>query len=94
MLSSDPATDRDAALRACIEELNHTDPADVCDASLQQLIAAAVRVYSNKVERFGGFPVVSGGSLTATDAMIATTALLKAVNVQVFELGCWQNWAG
>jgi hypothetical protein len=93
MLSSSPV-DQDAAIRACIDQLNGNDPADVCDASLQQLIAAAVRVYSNKVERFGGFPVVSGGSLTATDAMIATTALLKAVNVQVFELGCWQNWAG
>jgi hypothetical protein len=93
MLSSD-IVDRDMAILACIERLNAGDPADICDASLQQLIAAAVRVYSNKVERFGGFPAVSGGSITATDAMIATTALLKAVNVQVFELGCWQNWAG
>jgi hypothetical protein len=93
MLSSD-TVDREAAIRSCIEQLNGGDPADVCDASLQQLIAAAVRVYSNKVERFGGFPVISGGAITATDAMITTTALLKAVNVQVFELGCWQNFAG
>jgi hypothetical protein len=93
MLSSE-LVDRDTAIRACIDHLNANDPADVGDASLQALIAAAVRVYSNKVERFGGFPAVAGGSITATDAMIATTGLLKAVNVQVFELGCWQNWAG
>jgi hypothetical protein len=93
MLSS-KLVDRDAAIVAAIDYLNANDPADICDADLQALIAAAVRVYSNKVERFGGFPAVAGGSITATDAMIATTALLKAVNVQVFELGCWQNWAG
>ena len=93
MLSSD-IVDREAAIRSCIEQLGSGDPADICDASLQQLIAAAVRVYTNKVERFGGFPVIAGGTITPTDAMITTTALLKAVNVQVFELGCWQNWAG
>jgi hypothetical protein len=38
------------------------------------------------------FPVVPPNTLTATDAMIVATALLKAVNLQVFELGLWQAW--
>jgi hypothetical protein len=31
-------------------------------------------------------------NVTATDAMMATTAILKAVNVATFELGMWQAW--
>jgi len=26
--------------------------------------------------------------------MVTVTAMLKAVNVQLFELGMWQAWAG
>jgi len=26
--------------------------------------------------------------------MVAATAMLKAVNVQIFELGMWQAWSG
>jgi hypothetical protein len=26
--------------------------------------------------------------------MLAVTAILKAVNVQLFELGMWQAWSG
>ena len=34
------------------------------------------------------------GYITATDAVVTTTAILKAVNVQLFELGMWQAWSG
>ena len=33
-------------------------------------------------------------SVTGTDAMILCGALLKAVDLQVFELGMWQSWSG
>jgi hypothetical protein len=32
--------------------------------------------------------------VTATDAVVTITAMLKAVNVQLFELGMWQAWSG
>ena len=35
-----------------------------------------------------------GADITATDAVVVTTAILKAVNVQLFELGMWQAWSG
>ena len=31
---------------------------------------------------------------TATEVMVTVTAMLKAVNLQVFELGMWQAWSG
>ena len=33
-------------------------------------------------------------AVTATEALIAVSAILKAVNVQVFELGMWQSFNG
>ena len=35
-----------------------------------------------------------GPAFAATDAVVTTTAILKAVNVQLFELGMWQAWSG
>jgi hypothetical protein len=66
------------------------------DADLQALLAAAVRIYADRVEErdapLAAFPPAAG--ITATQAMVAITAMLKAVNVQLFELGMWQAWSG
>jgi hypothetical protein len=66
------------------------------DADVQALFAAAVRIYADRVEErdepLAAFPADAG--ITATHAMVAVTAMLKAVNVQVFELGMWQAWSG
>ncbi len=66
------------------------------DAEIQAKLAEAVRLYA---ERAGGndsapaaFP--RDAQVTATDVMVAATAMLKAVNLQVFELGMWQAWSG
>jgi hypothetical protein len=62
------------------------------EAATEQMIAA-IRNYAAQVTADSAyFPVVPENTLTATDAMIVATALLKAVNVQVFELGLWQSW--
>ena len=66
------------------------------DGDVQALLAAAVRIYAERAEgrdeSLAGFPPDAG--ITATHAMLAVTAILKAVNVQVFELGMWQAWSG
>jgi hypothetical protein len=62
---------------------------------MQALMAAAVREYAKRADSPGGyFPIVPGSTITATDAMIVSSALLKIVNIAVFELGLWQSWAG
>ncbi len=63
-------------------------------AEIQALFAALVRLYANKADTEGYFPIVPTGSITGTDAMIVSSALLKVVNIAVFELGLWQSWAG
>jgi hypothetical protein len=93
-MSSSDLLEKSEALAAHFEELislGRTE--EVEPAELQRLLTAAVRLYSTKAEREGGFPAVTRGSLTATDAMITSSALLQSANVQVFELGLWQSWA-
>lgn len=66
------------------------------DAELQANLAQAVRQFADRVtdsERpLSAFP--AGSNITATDVMVTVTAMLKAVNLQVFELGMWQAWTG
>lgn len=66
------------------------------DAEIQAALAGAVRAYAERAaERDGGLPAFPpDGSVTATEVMVTVTAMLKAVNLQVFELGMWQSWAG
>ena len=66
------------------------------DADIQAMLADAVRLYAERVaERDGALPAFpAGAAVTATEVMVTVTAMLKAVNLQVFELGMWQAWSG
>jgi hypothetical protein len=72
------------------------DAGAIDDGDVQALLAAAVRIYAERAEGrdepLAAFPPDAG--VTATHAMLAVTAILKAVNVQLFELGMWQSWSG
>ncbi len=65
------------------------------DAEIQDMLAHAVKLYAGRAaERDGAFAAFAGDTVTATEAMVTVSAMLKAVNMQVFELGMWQAWAG
>jgi hypothetical protein len=66
------------------------------DAEIQAMLAQAVRLYAERVaEREGALSAFPPQDpMTATEVMVAATAMLKAVNLQVFELGMWQAWSG
>jgi hypothetical protein len=65
------------------------------DADIQDMLASAVRLYAVRAaERDGALPAFASDAATATDVMVTVTAMLKAVNLQVFELGMWQAWSG
>ena len=72
------------------------DDARLSDADIQAMLAKAVRLYAERVaENESALPAFPAGApVTATDVMVTTTAMLKAVNRQVFELGMWQTWTG
>ncbi len=65
------------------------------DALVQEGMTALVRLYAVKFqlgERWAPFP--DNNTVPATAAMIMCTAMMRAVNVEVFELGMWQSWSG
>ncbi len=66
------------------------------DAEIQATLAKAVRLYAERaIEAEGGLAAFPpDASMTATEVMVTVTAMLKAVNLQVFELGMWQTWSG
>ncbi|HZD90844.1 MAG TPA: hypothetical protein VE224_12130 [Pseudolabrys sp.] len=66
------------------------------DADIQANLVQAVRLYAERAaEREDGFAAFpTGAAITATDVMVTVSAMLKAVNLQVFELGMWQAWSG
>ena len=60
----------------------------------QALIGALCKLYAANAEAGNRYPVVGGRTaVTATDVMVMCGALLKAVDLQVFELGMWQSWS-
>jgi hypothetical protein len=97
-MSSSEALDRpaetlvqtSAALAAAMD-----DPDRIADADLRTLLASALRLYAAKAENGMRIPLPpDAGRLTVTDAMVAVTDILHALNVQVFELSMWQAMTG
>ena len=88
--------DEEAALRAFARRIGEIPPGEpISDEVVQQGMTALVRLYAVKFqlgERWSPFP--DSDIVPATAAMIMCTAMMKAVNVEVFELGLWQSWTG
>lgn len=67
----------------------------VADEALQQLMTALVKVYAAKFDE-GQRPALlaADGGVSATAVLVTTSALMKASNLEIFELGMWQSWSG
>jgi hypothetical protein len=60
----------------------------------QALIAALCKYYAANADMGNRYAVLGQRSaVSATDVMVMCGALLKAVDLQVFELGMWQSWS-
>jgi hypothetical protein len=67
----------------------------VSDAAQQHLMAALCKIYSQRVQ--AGEPSLllhPRSGVSPTDVMITASGLLRAADLQVFELGMWQSWTG
>jgi hypothetical protein len=70
-----------------------------CDSltpqAFQALMAALCKSYGTQLEAGAQFlPLANQTSASPTEVMTTTSALLKAANLAVFELGMWQSWTG
>ena len=62
--------------------------------ALQELLAAACRLYAARREAGQHLPPVGKNALSATDVMVTASGLLQAADIAVFELGMWQGMTG
>ena len=97
-MSSSDGLDRPAeTLARAAEALNAAvgNPDRIPDAEFRALLANALRLYAAKADNGMRAPLPpNGGGVTVTEAMIAVTDILHALNTQLFELSMWQAMTG
>jgi uncharacterized protein (DUF2252 family) len=68
---------------------------DLPDTAIQDLMSALVATYGARFD--AGLrqpPIEENPTMAATAVLVTTSALLKAANLEIFELGMWQSWSG
>ena len=94
---AEPAARLEAAAReafaAAEQALNEETTAAVSDATVQQLLTAGTRLFARKVEHERRYfsPLTSREAATATDTAVMVTELLRAVDLNLFDLSMWAN---
>jgi hypothetical protein len=65
------------------------------DETMRRLMAVLVRLYAAKFDE-GQRPALldADGDVSATAVLVTISALMKALNLEIFELGMWQSWSG
>ena len=92
---ADDASNQALRLAAEIEQSLVSGQPAVSRQAQQTLLAALCKSYSQQIQAGDPSPAVTANSgVSATDVMITASGLLKAANLQVFELGMWQSWTG
>ncbi len=97
MLSSnrlDPAEAAGAIWEQAQRALAEDELEQFSERSVQQLMTAAVKLFAAKVEAKDQFfsPVLeSDDALTATEAVVVVSEILRAVDLNPFDLAMWFN---
>ncbi len=98
MSSSDDATapsEIDAAALTALDiaekALNDGTTDQISDEVVQRLLTAGTRLFANKVEMEDRFflPFTSPEAVTATDVVVTVSDMLRAVNLNTFDLAMW-----
>lgn len=94
MSKSEPASADDLAFDLavlCEKSVEANDLSAISDAALSGALTALLRLLAARAQN--GMTVDLGlgnNRLSATDAVIACTALLESASIEVFELAAWQ----
>ena len=90
----DPAEAADAIWVSAQQALADDELDQFSEESVQQLMTSAVKLFAAKVEAEDRFflPVLDReGALTATEAVVAVSEILRAVELNPFDLAMWFN---
>jgi hypothetical protein len=77
---------------AAVRDLQQPEAGDISDADLARAMTAAVRLYAARVEARDAFPPpLQTGEVTATDVAIAVSEMIRAVDMNLFDLSMWHG---
>jgi hypothetical protein len=81
------------AFAAAEKALADDTTAGISDAAVQQLLTAGTRLFARKVELEGRYfsPLTAPDAATATDAAVLMTELMRAVDLNLFDLSMWAS---
>jgi hypothetical protein len=72
------------------DALKRGEPDAIPDELLRKTLAAAVKVYAAKAERRGGaLAPFAEGTVTATESVVAACALIRAADLNMFDVAMW-----
>jgi hypothetical protein len=70
-------------------------PGDIPDEALAKVMQSAVRAYAFKTEKAGHYlEPYAKGSITATETVMAATAIIRAADLNLWDVAMWFNRAG
>jgi hypothetical protein len=84
------------AFRALVDKaIADNKPGDISSEALSSVLVSAIRAYAFKTEKAGEFvEPYAKGSLTATETVMAATAIIRAADLNLWDVAMWFNRAG
>jgi hypothetical protein len=77
------------------EALRDNRPDLVSDADMHRLLRDALRLYAFKTDKAGQFVApYEPGAVTATETVVAATGIIRAADMNLWDLAMWFNRAG
>jgi hypothetical protein len=87
-MSSDNGVDSFVA--AAERAMTGNDPAAVSDQDIERVLTAAVRLYAARAETTANYPPpVTRESVSATDIATVASEMIRAVDINLFDLSMW-----
>ena len=90
----DSAEAAQAIFKAALEAVEAGETQRFSEETVQKLMTAAVKLFAAKVEQEDRFfsPLLDPGKLvTPTDVVVTVSEILRAVNLNTFDLAMWFN---
>ena len=91
---ADVAEETAALKKLAHEILAVPEGGELSDEQIQRALTALCKIYTVHYQAGGRYaPFTEVTRLPPTVAMVMASQMLKAVNVELFELGMWQAWS-
>lgn len=80
----------DSFVAAAERAMTGNDPAAVSNQDIERILTAAVRLYAARAETTANYPPpVTRESVSATDIATVASEMIRAVDINLFDLSMW-----